>query len=242
MLLCRTRAAGLGLRALAIPTLVLVQAGHVISHPRAAQSKQGCMGSSGHGRSCRRAQACRTEQTGVHGEPRTREELPQGTGMQDVGVSRGECCRGIRMGRWWFVCSAAAPMGAPLESPGALCNSTIWQAGSGMLWGCGTGIEVPGSAGGPNLGSSSPRSCTCVPSRIGSGHPVPAANPVLVVQQPPCPTWHKVCKVSENTPNMFPHSLPQAPQPWEKENRFSCNPQRLKGRLRMLRATLGFAR
>lgn len=52
----------------------------------------------------------------------------------------------------------------------------------------------------PNLGNSNPCSCPRVSSRISSGHPVPAANPALVVHKalgPMCRKFARFHKMPE---------------------------------------------
>lgn len=161
---------------------------------------------------------------GAWGTWGAREGLLQCTGVQATCVSeralhghlrgQGVVCVPVR--------SAAAPLGAPPGKPWGTVHGTIWQVGRGTVQGPGTGTGLPGSAAGPNLGSSNPRSCPRVSGGISSGHPAPAANPALAVHQPRGPTCRKVCKISENALNECSPTVPlQLPNLWEKEDTFS---------------------
>lgn len=124
--------------------------------------------------------------------------------------------------------SAAAPLGAPPGKPWGTLHSTTWQAGRGMVWGYATGMGLPGSAAGPNLGNSNPCSCPRVSSRISSGHPVPAANPALVVHKALGPMCRKFARFHKMPEICFSPWSSLAAKSLGEERQFLCNHQRVK--------------
>lgn len=134
-----------------------------------------------------------------------------------------------RVGRGWFSCPAASFWKALGHFAG---HRTAAGEGDGA-----TGVALPGSAAGPSLGSSNPRSRPRVLGGFSSGHPAPAAGPAGA----PVPCAARRAR-SQKTPQTRSLAVASGCHSSGRRKTFPLQPAELKPLPGFMRVSVGTAR